>query len=60
MNNREKLSFLMSLQARLSALEAEVMADIDADEMEADYEEMDEHAKDAVFTIEDIMAGINA
>jgi len=60
MTNREKLSFLMSLQARLAALEAEVTAEIDADEPDADFDELDEHAKDAIFTLEDIMAGINA
>ena len=58
MTNKEKLSFLMSLQARLLALEAEVTAEIEADEPEADYDEMNEHAKDAFFAVEDIMAGI--
>jgi hypothetical protein len=58
MTNKEKLSFLMSLQARLATLEAEVAAEIDADEPDADFDELDEHAKDAFFAVEDIMAGI--
>lgn len=60
MTSKEKLSFVMSLQARLAVLEAEIAAEIDADEPEADYEEMDEHAKDAVFVIEDMMEAVNA
>ena len=60
MTTKEKLSFLMSLKARLYTLEAELFAEIDENEPEADYEEMDEHAKDAVFTIEDLMESVNA
>jgi len=60
MTSKEKLSFVMSLQARLAALEAELAAEIDADEPDADYEEMDEHAKDQVFAIEDMMEAVNA
>ena len=55
MTNKEKLSFLMSLQARLSALESEVLAEIDENEPEADYDELDEHAKDVLFMVEDRM-----
>jgi len=55
MTTKEKLSFLMSLKARLDTLEAEVFAGIDENEPEADYDELDEHAKDVLAEIEDKM-----
>lgn len=55
MTTKEKLSFLMSLKARLDTLEAEVFAEINENEPEADYDELDEHAKDVLAEIEDKM-----
>lgn len=55
MTTKEKLSFIMSLKARLDTLEAEVFAEIDENEPEADYDELDEHAKDVLAEIEDKM-----
>lgn len=55
MTTKEKLSFLMSLKARLYTLEAELFAEIDENEPEADYDELDEHAKDVLFMVEDRM-----
>lgn len=55
MTTKEKLSFIMSLKARLDTLEAEVFAEINENEPEADYDELDEHAKDVLAEIEDKM-----
>jgi len=59
MTAKEKYAFLIALRNRLADLTGEIKSEIEADDdSEVDFDQLDEHAKDCVFMVEDMMNAV--